>query len=69
MAQSRIYINQIKITELPIGTWSENYKVFLETLVADDAEFLVESFFKDRSFWKLEWNPNEFGPDMKYCKV
>lgn len=28
--------NQVLITELPIGTWTENYKTFLDTLVAED---------------------------------
>jgi DNA topoisomerase-2 len=28
--------DKIEITELPIGTWTEDYKIFLETLVADN---------------------------------
>ncbi|QKF94001.1 DNA topoisomerase IIA [Fadolivirus algeromassiliense] len=30
--------NTIVIEELPVGTWTENYKAFLDTLVTDDAK-------------------------------
>ena len=30
--------DKIEITELPIGTWTEDYKIFLETLIVDNGK-------------------------------
>jgi DNA topoisomerase-2 len=31
-------MNTVHITELPVGTWTEDYKIFLETLIPDDVK-------------------------------
>ena len=39
--------NMIQITELPIGTWTNDYKEFIETLLVDNKTSKKEGFVKD----------------------
>ena len=45
----------IKITELPVGTWTEPYKAFLETLMED----------KDKKVKKKKQEATKYAPAIK----
>lgn len=65
----KIAKNKIEITELPIGTWTQNYKEFLEKLITGDdkTDALIKEYVEKHSESNVHFEIHLIPDRMKEC--